>query len=443
MAHDLKPNVLIVDDESEICISLQKLFRAHEIETDYCFEASAAYDKLQRENYSILITDLKMPGISGIDLLRKTRNMLDPPSVIIISGYASTDVVVEAMKCGSINFYEKPVPFSKLLKEVQHIIDEKSKARQENSISSSSIITADKHMQELIAFAKKAAATDAPVIITGKSGTGKELFTNLIHEHSLRKNKPFIKVNCAAIPETLLESELFGFERGAFTDAKESHQGKFEIADGGTIFFDEIGDMSLKTQAKLLRVIQEKEFERLGSAKTRKVNVRFIAATNQDLKRKIDEGLFREDLYYRLSVILIELPSLRERISDILPIAHYYLEYFNEKYNKNITGFSDQVKYILLTHNWPGNIRELKNCIERAVIFSEREHIEVDDLPMQYHPKAISESSSLISLSSSVEREVVLNALQKSEGNRSRAADMLNISRKTLYLKIKKLGIEI
>lgn len=435
--------VLIVDDEIEMCVSLQKLFRAHGIETDYCTDATSACEKLPRGEYSILIADLKMPGINGIGLLQNARNLANPPSVIIISGYASTDSVVDAMRCGALNFYEKPIPFPKLLQEVQHVLREKRGVQSEPSLSSSStIITADKHTQELIAIAKKAAMTDAPIIIAGKSGTGKELFTTLIHEHSRRRDKPFIKVNCAAIPETLLESELFGFERGAFTGANEMRKGKFETANGGTLFFDEIGDMSLKTQAKLLRVLQEKEFERLGSSKTMKVDLRFVAATNQDLKRKIDEGLFREDLYFRLSVILIELPSLHERVADILPIARYYLDLFNKRYGKRIVELSDPVKQILMVHNWPGNVRELRNCVERAVIFCERERIEVDDLPMQYHPKAPIGTPSLGSFYESVDREMVLNALEKAQGSRTRAAQILNISRKTLYLKMKKLGIE-
>jgi len=435
--------VLIVDDELEMCISLQKLFRAHGIETDYCTEPETACKEMRGGDYTILIADLKMPGMNGIGLIQQAMNLPSPPAVIMISGYASTDSVVEAMRCGAINFYEKPVPFPKLLQEVRHLLKEKGGLdRDPLLLASPSLITVDKQTQDLIAVAKKAAKTDAPIIITGKSGTGKELFTTLIHENSSRRDKPFIKVNCAAIPETLLESELFGFERGAFTDACEARKGKFESADGGTLFFDEIGDMSLKTQAKLLRVLQEKEFERLGSSKTRKVDVRFLAATNQDLRRKIDEGLFREDLFFRLSVILIELPSLHDRVADILPIARYYLDFFNRKYGKRISDYSEQVKQILMLHTWPGNVRELRNCVERAVIFCERELVEVDDLPMQYHPKGPAQAANLDSFYESVDREMVLNALEKAQGNKTRAAEILNVSRKTLYLKMKKLGIE-
>ncbi len=440
----MSEKVLIVDDEVEMCISLQKLFRAHNIDARYDSDSVSAGEHLLEGSFALVIADLRMPGMSGIDLLQRTRKMADPPALIMVSGYASTDSVVESMRCGALNFYEKPVPFAKLLQEVTHYLKEKRGACSLAEGSASTVfVSVDKVVQELIGMAKKAARTDAPIIITGKSGTGKELITNLIREHSPRKDKPFIKVNCAAIPETLLESELFGFERGAFTDARESRMGKFETADGGTLFFDEIGDMSLKTQAKLLRVLQEKEFERLGSTKTRKVDVRFIAATNQDLQQKIKEGLFREDLFFRLSVIQLELPSLRERVADILPIARYYLDVFNTKYGKIIADFSDRVKQILMIHSWPGNVRELRNCVERAVIFCERDQVGVDDLPMQYRGAApVAETTYIGSFYESVDREMVLNALDKAGGNRTRAAEILNISRKTLYLKMKKLGIE-
>lgn len=443
----MNTQILIVDDEEEFCVSLQKLFNAHHIKCDYCVNATAALTRMRDSSYSILISDLRMPDMSGMALLQKVYDMDPNVSVIMISGYASTDSVVEAMKCGATNFYEKPVPFNKLLNEVNHILEEKKALVPtvgETTIQGvGSIITANEKMKQLIKIAHKAAKTDAPVIITGRSGTGKELFTSIMHLYSDRKDGPFVKMNCAAIPENLLESELFGYDRGAFTDAKEDRKGKFEIADGGTLFFDEIGDMSLQTQAKLLRVLQEKEFERIGSSKTRKIDVRFVAATNQDLKQKIQCGQFREDLFFRLSVIQIEIPPLEERLDDIMPLTRYYLGEFNKKYHKRVQGVSDDVKGVFMMHSWPGNVRELKNCLERAVIFCESDVIEVEDLPLHYHPKTEHETPLIQSFYDSVNREMILDALDKSQGSRTRAAEILNVSRKTLYLRMKKLGIDV
>jgi DNA-binding NtrC family response regulator len=443
----MNTQILIVDDEEEFCVSLQKLFTAHRIKCDYCVNANSALARMKDSSYSILISDLRMPEMSGMVLLQKAYDKDPNLSVIMISGYASTDSVVEAMKCGATNFYEKPVPFNKLLNEVNHILEEKKALIPpvgETAIQGvGSIVTANEKMKQLIKIAHKAAKTDAPVIITGRSGTGKELFTSIMHHSSDRKDGPFVKMNCAAIPENLLESELFGYDRGAFTDAKEDRKGKFEIADGGTLFFDEIGDMSLQTQAKLLRVLQEKEFERIGSSKTRKIDVRFVAATNQDLKQKIQSGQFREDLYFRLSVIQIEIPPLEERLDDIMPLTRYYLGEFNKKYHKHVQGVSDDVKGVFMMHSWPGNVRELKNCLERAVIFCEGEVIEVEDLPLHYHPKTESETPLIQSFYDSVNREMILDALDKSQGSRTRAAEILNVSRKTLYLRMKKLGIDV
>jgi len=445
----MEGRILIIDDEQEYCISLKKLLVAHDINCDYYLDPVSAIDKIQQCSYSLLISDLKMPGMSGIDLLQRIREIQPALPIIMVSGYASTDSVVEAMQCGALNFYEKPVPFQKLLAEIKKIIEKQGLANtidrtEVNGVGT--IITVNDRMKHLIHIARKAATTDAPVIVTGKSGTGKELFSSIIHECSHRKDGPFIKMNCAAIPETLLESELFGYDKGAFTDAKKDQKGKFEIADGGTLFFDEIGDMSLQTQAKLLRILQEGEFERLGSHQTRKVNVRFVAATNQNLQEKIQAGSFREDLFFRLSVIQIEIPSLSERPDDIIPLSRYYLDTFNHKYHKQIQGFSEDVMNVLLLHTWPGNVRELKNCIERSVIFCENDLITCDDIPPHYHNgKECIENDSppLQSFYDSVSREMILNALDKVQGSRTKAAELLNISRKTLYLRMKKLGISI
>ncbi|MDY0287916.1 MAG: sigma-54 dependent transcriptional regulator [Sphaerochaeta sp.] len=440
--------ILIVDDEKEMCVSLQKLFRAHGIESHYCTDGKSGHKELCQNHYDLLISDLRMNGFSGIDLLKCISNKNPPVPTIVISGYATTDVVVQAMRLGATNFYEKPLPFSELLKEVKHILatkQNKSKKPESERIEEDRLITINPKFKHIISMAKKAALTNAPVIVTGESGTGKEILSSIIHYESERKDKPFIKINCAALPEALLESELFGYEKGAFTGAQEMHKGKFEIAEGGTLFFDEISDMSLRTQAKLLRVIQEHEYERLGSNIVRTCDVRYVAATNQDLVEKIKAGEFREDLYFRFSVICLKIPPLRERLGDIIPLTNTFIEEFNLKYEKNITGVHPDVQTIFLSHSWPGNVRELKNCIERSIIFAEGQNISITDLPLQYHPQhpIIEETDPIKDLYDNISREMILNALAQTHGNKTKTAELLKMSRKTLYLRMKKLRIDL
>jgi len=440
--------ILIVDDEREMCVSLQKLFKAHGIESHFCTDGITGQKELCQNHYDLLISDLKMNGFSGIDLLKCIRTKNPPIPTIVISGYATTDVVVQAMRLGAINFYEKPLPFSDFLKEVQQILSAKQNKNQKpesEKIQEVQLITVNPTFQHIISMAKKAALTNAPVIVTGESGTGKEILSSIIHYVSERKDKPFIKINCAALPEALLESELFGYEKGAFTGAQEMHKGKFEIAEGGTLFFDEISDMSLRTQAKLLRVIQEHEYERLGSNIVRTCDVRYVAATNQDLAESIKIGEFREDLYFRFSVICLKIPPLRERLEDIIPLTNAFIEEFNLKYEKNITGYHPDVQTIFLSHSWPGNVRELKNCIERSIIFAEGQEISVSDLPLQYHPShpIMDETDPIKDLYDNISREMILSALAKTHGNKTKTAELLKMSRKTLYLRMKKLEIDL
>jgi len=432
--------LLIVDDEEDLCISLKKLFSAHGIETDYAVNPAQAFNLIIQNSYSLIISDLKMPSLSGIDLLKQIRCAGRKIPVILISGYASVDNVVEAMKYGALNFYEKPVVFKMLLEDVRRILTEKKSDGSQAAFSQ--IISESSQMKEKLLIIQKAAPTEAPVILTGPSGTGKELFAEALHNSSKRAGKALIKLNCAALPETLLESELFGVEKGAFTDAHKNRKGKFEAAEGGTLFLDEIGDMNLRTQAKVLRVLQEKEYERLGSNETKKADVRIVAATNMNLQEMIKQGSFREDLYYRLSVICIQIPTLRERMEDVLPLATHFLSLFSQQYGKDINHFSQEVINTFLQHPWPGNVRELKNCLERAVIFCEQSEIQMIDLPGQYQMFKEPENSPIRSLYDNVSREVILGALERAGGNRTRAAEYLQISRKTLYSRMHKLGIE-
>jgi len=432
--------ILIVDDEIEMCISLSKLFLAHNYNAIYTSDSKKALILLDKNDIFLVITDYKMPDISGTSLIKMIKAKYPDLPVIMISGFGSVNTIVTAMKYGAQNFYEKPVKFSKLLSEVDQLTN--SMKNHSSSDAADEIITSNPKIKEILEIVDKIASTDIPVIITGKSGTGKELIANAIHSKSNRSKNPYIKINCASIPEALLESELFGHEKGAFTDAREVRKGKFEIAEGGTIFFDEIGEMSLNTQAKLLRVIQEKEFERLGSNKIRKMDVRFIAATNKDLKNLVEAGKFREDLYYRLSVVHLEIPALEKRKEDILPLANYFIKLFNRKYNKSITSISSETMSVFLKHSWPGNIRELKNCIERSVIFCDKSEIIPENLPMQYKRVTDFKDNDIKSVYDKVTREVILNALTKADGSKTKAAEILNINRRTLYNKMKRIGLD-
>lgn len=444
----MEEQILIVDDEQQLCVSLKKLLTAQGYNAIYSLDPVKAIELLRSEDICLVITDLKMPGMSGTELIKEIRKIHKNIPIIMVSGYASVDNVVKAMRYGATNFFKKPVRFAELIKEISNLLSAEfchnSHYDLEKTRSAQKLISTSKLMQKRINMLKKAAPTDAPVLITGESGTGKELAAEIIHTSSQRQEKPFIKFNCAAIPEALLESELFGVNKGAFTSAVQSRPGKFEIAKGGSIFLDEIGEMSTQTQAKLLRVLQENEFQRLGSHTTQKMEARIIAATNKQLQKQIKKGKFREDLFYRLSVIHIELPSLRERREDILPLSRFFLESFNNKYSKNIKGLSRETETIFIQHDWPGNVRELKNSIERMVIFCEGDFLEPELLPEQYR-KYSNESNSpaLKEVSNSVNREIILETLEKCNGSRSKAAEILGITRRTLYNKIKKLKIDL
>lgn len=446
----MRKRILIIDDEEQLCISLSRLLQAKGYEAEYTVNPAEALPLLAEEPSDLVITDLRMPGLSGIDLIREIREVHKDLPILMVSGYASVDNVVKAMRFGALNFFEKPVRFAELLREIRGLLsDEKVPEKYEEPDSRSGsdremgMISTNPRMKERIKMIQKAAPTDAPVLITGESGTGKELAASAIHNYSGRRDKPFLKLNCAAIPDALLESELFGYEKGAFTDAGEARPGKFEVVDGGTIFLDEIGEMSIKTQAKLLRVIQEKEYERLGSHKTRNLDVRIIAATNRNLQDQIRDAQFREDLYYRLSVIQIELPPLRDRREDVLPLSRRFMLEFGEKYGKEIGSISGEVETLFLRHDWPGNIRELRNTIERMVIFCEDDILGSRLLPEQYRSYLETEESlPLSSASDTITREIILKTLEKTGGSRSRSAELLGITRRTLYNKMKKLGID-
>lgn len=435
--------ILLIDDELEMCLSLSDVLNAKEYATRYTTNPLEVTCILENEKVDLIIMDIKMPEMGGIDLLKVVKKHDPSIPVMMITGYPTVENAVRAMKYGAINFYTKPLKLSEMLKEIHELAANSSRKKRDKQDLKYTIITNDPVMQDILETIEKASPTTAPVLITGESGTGKELVANSLQHLSPRANRPFIKVNCAALPDELLESELFGHERGAFTGALKERKGRFELADKGTIFLDEIGDMSLKTQAKILRVIQEQEFEHVGGTRTIKTDIRIITATNKDLKKLIEQEKFREDLYYRLSVITIHLPPLRERPNDILPLTEYFIDQYNEVYNKQIQGISEEVQWFFRSHKWPGNVRELKNCIERAVIFCQQNIIGVKNLAAQYkeiieHPLVNDYEKAFESLN----REIILDALSKSKGVKKKAADLLNIDRRTLYTRMKKLGLK-
>lgn len=433
--------ILIVDDEIDQCASLAEILEEEGYSALYTDKPVETVSLLERHEIDLVILDIRMPDIGGIDLLKRVRAHSPNIDVIILTGYPSIETAVLSMKFGAVDFYEKPPDLDKLLDEVRQF-SSRGRLKCAHRMPGE-IVTGAREMQSVIRAAGKAAATDAPVLITGESGTGKELIAEHVHKSSDRAKQPFVKVNCAAIPDSLLESELFGHEKGAFTNALSQHKGRFELADRGTIFLDEIGDMSLGAQAKILRVIQEQTFERVGGTETIRTDLRFVAATNKDLVALIAEGDFREDLYYRLCVISLHLPTLRDRAGDVDVLVDHFIKVFNKKYSKSIVGLEEETRKIFNTHSWPGNVRELKNCVERAVIFCDGERLSMADLPSQY--QSLERGFLGDHLESGIQelnRKMILEALEKCKGKKGRAADMLNITRRTLYNRMRKLGIQ-
>lgn len=440
----MKFKVLIIDDEKELCASLADVLNSHGFEALTTTDPYGVFTLLDKYAIDLMIMDMKMPKISGLELLRSVKGRKGDIPVIMMTGYPNIENAVEAMRNGALNFYVKPLKIKDLIQDIRQL--EGARHHENPQGGEDEMVTQNEALLQIQEEIAKVAPTNVPVLITGESGTGKELIATALHKQRQRGQGPFVKVNCASIPDNLLESELFGHEKGAFTDAVKTRAGKFEVANGGTIFLDEIGEMNVKTQPKLLRVLQNGEIQRVGSDASIRTNVRVVAATNRDVYELMQNMTFREDLFYRLSVVTFHLPPLRERKDDIFPLAHYFVRNFCQIYNKNITGLSDEVKGLFLQHNWPGNIRELKNCVERSIIFSEPddEELQAKYLPAQYRKKApsVSKGESLNELYQHLSREKILEALAKHNGVKQKAADELNIHRKTLYNRMKKLEME-
>jgi two-component system, NtrC family, response regulator AtoC len=462
-----RKQVLIVDDEPNLrkILSAQLSRDGYEVMTAEDGEQGLAL--LKEHHIDLVITDLKMPKVDGMTLLRKALELEPELPVVLITAHGTIDTAVEALKSGAFDFVTKP--FDK--DEVRQIVAKALKTRDLRAADATPVETGrgvrfgiigdSPGIADLYAVLERVADTPTTVLITGESGTGKELVARALHEHSGRKDKPFIKVNCAAIPKELIESELFGYERGAFTGAVSSKPGRFELANGGTLFLDEIGEIPIEMQVKLLRALQESEFERVGGIKTIRVDVRLVAATNRDLKKLIAAGTFREDLFYRLNVVPIRLPALRERASDIPLLVEHFLTKFNDRLKKHVTGVEPEALDVLGAYAWPGNIRELENVTERAVLFCDAQKLRVDDLPPEVRggtpttpPAHVTDADLQAALASEgglkehvkvamsrLERELVSRALQQTNGNVTHAARLLKISRKGLQLKMKELGL--
>jgi DNA-binding NtrC family response regulator len=439
--------VLVVDDEELMCNSLYLHLKEEGYQAFRAYSGNEALDFFEKNTVDIVITDLRLGDIDGIELIKRVKEKHDNIYFIVMTAFGTMEKALEAGKLGVFHFITKPFSMEQinsLLSKIKENIELKIENSEYKKILGkryefSNIIGKCESMQKIFDIIEKVATIDVTVLITGESGTGKELVANAIHYNSLRKNKPLVKINCSALPENLLESELFGYEKGAFTGADKNHKGRFELAENGTIFLDEIGDMQLNLQAKILRVLQNKTIEPLGSAKTVNVNARVIAATNHDLEKKVDKQEFREDLFYRLNVVNIKLPPLRERTGDIEVLSDYMIKKFNQEFNRNIKGISREVLKEFLKYGWPGNIRELENVIQHGIIFSESDIIDIKDLPVTFNKKHSKISSGDKSLEG-VEKQHIFEILEETSHNISKAAKILGIDRKTLYNKMAKYG---
>jgi len=437
--------ILVVDDSALTLEVIQRNLSAAGYDVYTVISVDQAIDFLAQDSVDLVITDIKMPKISGLELLKYVKENLKGTEIMIITGYPSIKGAVEAVKDGAEDYLVKPFTDEELLAAVAKMLEKQTNrlaAEVKPIHGHSKIIGKSSCMQNVYRLIDKAAGTKVNVLITGESGTGKELVARAIHYNSNDHSGPFVTVNCTAIPDTLIESELFGHVKGAFTGAKSSRAGFFQIADGGTLFLDEIGDASLNMQGKLLRAIQNKEIFMVGSSRVQKVDTRILTATNMDLKNLVKRGLFREDLYYRLNIIEIAMPPLHERGEDVLLLVQLFMEKLSKEMNRPVPHFSDRVLQIFKTYRWQGNVRELENLVQRLVVLADNELIDVTDLPEQMR-FSINHQQGFDRPLIEVEAEYILNVLNSVKGNKTKAAEILEIDRKTLREKIKKANIDI
>ncbi len=441
-----QPSVLVVDDESLMREALSDWLREDGYEIGLAASGDEAIAKAQEKTWEVILLDLKMPGMDGLEALRRLKEATPDSEIIMMTAYATIDTAVQAMKEGAFDYLVKPFDPDEIEMQIRKIMSHKElvlenillRKKLEEKYHYDEIIGKSDAMQEIFNLIRRVAPTDSTVLITGESGTGKELIAQAVHANSKRCYMPFIAVSCGALPDTLLESELFGYEKGAFTGAEHTRRGRFEMADGGTLFLDEIGDISLKTQVGLLRILQEKEFNRLGGEHAIKVDVRILAATNRDLKKAIRENRFRQDLYYRLNVISIHVPPLRERKEDIPLLAEGAVRKYCLEMNRDVVRISPSAVELLMDYDWPGNVRELENIIERALVVGQGKEISVEDLPFsrkEFRPEEFPKSLKMM------EKMHIERILKEGNWNISKVARELDIDRQTLYNKMQKYGI--
>jgi two-component system nitrogen regulation response regulator NtrX len=450
----MKPRILVIDDEAAIRDSMRMILEYEGYEFFGAATGEEGIAIVERESIDLVFLDIKMPGMDGLETLGKVRAVAEDLAVVMISGHGTVATAVEATKLGAFDFIEKPLATERILLAIRNAIDAR-RLRDENVSLRDAVelhhdmVGSSPVLQSVFEAVKRAAPTNATVLIRGESGAGKELVARMIHRNSLRARERFVQVNCAAIPDELIESELFGHEKGSFTGATDKQVGKFELADRGTIFLDEVGDMSLKTQAKVLRVLQEGEVERLGSSRTLKVDVRVIAATNKELEQEIERGQFREDLFFRLSVIPVYIPPLRERTDDIPALVRHFADEFTRENNFRPKRFTPEAISALQRGRWKGNVRELRNTIERLIIMTPGDVVNVSDLPLSVRPDSPApllddrgeRPGTLREFKESAERAFLLEKLRENDWNISKTAETIGTPRSNLYKKLEQYNI--
>lgn len=456
---NIQPTVLVVDDEKNTCHGLKTFLELHDYEVSVAQDAYDALDAIKMDNPDIVLTDVRMPEIDGLQLLSKIKEISPETIVIMVTAYGSVEDAVKAIQSGAYHYLSKPINTDELIEILKKAVSRKRLEQENKDLKTQldekyefgKIVYKSKKMQTIIDTVEQVAPTHASVLIEGESGTGKELIARLIHALSLRKNEAIIPVHCASLTDTLLASELFGHEKGAFTGAFERKIGRFEKAHKGTLFLDEIGEVKEDMQVKLLRVLQEGEFERVGGTKTIKVDIRLISASNKRLLDEIKAGTFREDLYYRINVVSITLPPLRERKEDIEALVEHYMKHYSSVNHKKIHGISPYALKALINYNWPGNVREVRNVVERMIVLARGNTLTIENVPADI--RTFSGNSVIESLESNVkkqddlsirdmEKDMIVRALKEMNGNKSKVAKKLGISRRTLYRKIEEFDLK-
>jgi len=454
MNQETKIRILVVDDDPGHRTTLETIMKSWGHRVESVSDGSEALERVKAESFDLILMDVRMTVMDGIEALKQIKSYNPAIPILIMTAYSSVESAVDALKSGAYDYLTKPLDFEDLRFTIERAREHSGlktenralKEKLNQGFDMANIIGKSRPMQDMIEMTAMIAPSDATVLITGESGTGKELIAKSLHHNSPRKDHALVIVNCAALTETLLESELFGHEKGAFTGAEKKHEGRFKQADRGTIFLDEIGETSPVMQAKLLRVIQEKEIQRVGGEETIHIDVRILAATNRDLSAEVKAGHFRQDLYYRLNVVTLPVPPLRDRVDDIPLLAQHFMEVYSRKNRKSIKGYSPAAMDMLLKYLWPGNVRELENAVERAVILASGEFLTEKELPLniiQLYEKDASEKTGVIPQTGDmrpleeIEKQAILNALEASGGNKSGAGRILGINRKTLHKKLK------